>query len=172
MSEVEIFEPTGVLAGETKRVPLTNSGPDLTGPLAVEDGRWFPLDGAAPSQVGDTSVPPDDILLIVTPEPELKVHMAWYPVTLDLGPYRVSGQLATHPGFDPARSIARPASIFIALSDATIELPAQDGAGSAPRAYLHVNRYAVERVTSSLMLGYFFPGARLVAQEAAPVSIA
>jgi hypothetical protein len=30
-----------------------------------------------------------------------------------------------------------------------------------------VNRYAVDRVTSSLMLGHFFPGARLVAQEAA-----
>ncbi len=168
MSEVEIFEPTGVLAGETQRVPLTNSGPNLTSPLAVEEGRWFPLDGAAPTHVGDTSVPPDDILLIVTPEPELKVHMAWYPVTLEVGPYRVSGQLATHPGFDPARSLARPAGIFIALSEATVELADREGADSATRTYLHVNRYAVERVTSSLMLGYFFPGARLVTQESTP----
>jgi hypothetical protein len=42
--------------------------------------------------------------------------------------------------------------------------------GSAQRPYLHVNRYAVDRVTSSLMLGHFFPGARLVSQEAPDVT--
>ena len=172
MSEVEIFAPTGVLAGETDQVPLTNAGPDLTRPLAVEDGRWFPLDGGSPTHAGDTTIAPDDILLIVTPEPGLKVHMAWYAVTLELGPYRVSGQLATHPGFDPARAIARPTSTFIALSDVTIELAGRDDAVAVARAHLHVNRYAVERVTSSLMLGYFFPGARLVGQEPAPVAVA
>jgi hypothetical protein len=172
VSEVEIFAPTGVLAGETQRVPLTNAGPDLTEPLAVEEGRWFPMDGSAPTDVADTTIDPDDILLIVTPDPGFTVHMAWYAVTLDVGPYRVAGQLATHPGFDPARAIARPTSTFIALSDATIELAGRDRAGSAARAYLHVNRYAVERVTSSLMLGYFFPGARLVGHEAAPVDVA
>ena len=171
MSEVEIFAPTGVLAGETERVPLTNAGPDLSRPLAVEDGRWFPLDGSPPIHAGDTTIAPDDILLIVTPEPELKVHMAWYPVTLELGPYRVSGHLATHPGFDPARAIARPTSTFIALNEATIELPGRDQAGAATRAYLHVNRYAVERVTSSLMLGYLFPGAHLVGHEPEPVPV-
>lgn len=169
VSAIEIFAPTGVLAGETDRVPLTNAGPDLTKPLAVADGRWYPLDGSTPSHRGDSTITPDDILLIVTPEPELKVHMAWYAVTLEVGPYRVSGQLATHPGFDPARAIARPTSTFIALSEATIELLDQAVAGIAERRYLHVNRYAVERVTSSLMLGHFFPGARLVAQEAAAV---
>lgn len=172
MPEVEIFEPTGVLAGETDRVPLTNSGPDLTRPLSVEDGRWFPLDGSSPVHVGDATVGPDDILLIVTPVPELRVHMAWYSVTLDLGPYRVSGQLATHPGFDPARAIARPTSTFIALSEATVELAGRADAGPATRPYLHVNRYAVERVRSTLMLGHFFPGAQLVGHEAAPVAVA
>jgi hypothetical protein len=169
VSEVEIFAPTGVLAGETDRVPLTHAGSDLTRPLAVEDGRWYPLDGSAPSHLGDTSILPDDILLIVTPEPEIKVHMARYAVTLDVGPYRVSGQLATHPGFDPAKAIARPSSTFVALSEATVELLEHVVAGLVERPYLHVNRYAVERVTSSLMLGYYFPGARLVAQEAAPI---
>ena len=170
MVEVEIYTPTGVLAGTTARVPLTNDGPDLTQPLDVDDARWYPLDGSRPDVRGTATVLPDDILLIVTPEPELKVHMAWYSVGLDVGPYRVSGRLATHPGFDPAKAIARPGSAFIAISEATIELAAQDEAGSASRPYLHVNRYAVERVTSSLMLGYFFPGAHLVAQEAAAAS--
>lgn len=170
MADVEIFAPTGVLAGTTIGVPLTNDGPDLLEPLAVSDARWYPLDGSRPVHRGEATVLPDDILLIATPEPELKVHMTWYSVRLDVGPYRVAARLATHPGFDPARAIARPGSAFIAISDATIELPGHDEVGAASRPYLHVNRYAVERVTSSLMLGHFFPGAHLVAQESAAAS--
>ena len=166
MSDVEIFAPTGVLAGITARVPLTNDGPDLAGPLTVDEARWYPLDGSSPTHRGLVTVAPDDILLIVTDEHELKVHMAWYPVELDLGPYRVSGQLPTHPGFDPDRALARPGGAFIAIGEATIELPGRDGAAPAARHHLHVNRYAVERVVSTLMLAHFFPGARLVTQEA------
>ncbi len=168
--EVEVFTPTGVLAGTTATVPLTNDGPDLVEPLTIDDARWYPIDGGRPSHRGETSVGPDDILLIVTPEPELKVHMAWYSVALDVGPYRITGRLATHPGFDPARALARPGSTFIPLSDATVELVGRDEAGIATRQYLHVNRYAVDKVTSSLMLGHFFPGARLVAQGSLTVA--
>jgi len=170
VSDVEIFTPTGVLSGTTTGVPLINDGPDLVQPLSVDDARWYPLDGSSPEHRGLDTALPDDILLIVTPEPELKLHMAWYPVVLDVGPYRVSGRLGTLPGFDPARAIARPGGAFIAISDATIELTGRDGATSASRPYLHVNRYAVERVTSTLMLGYFFPGAQLVTQEAVAVT--
>lgn len=170
MSDVEVFTATGVIAGTTARVPLVGDGPDLLEPLAVAGARWYPLDGSRPTQRDAASIQPDDILLIVTPVPELKVHMAWYSVALDIGPYRVSGRLATHPGFDPARALARPGSTFIPLSDATIALIERGGATSAERPYLHVNRYAVDRVTSSLMLGHFFPGARLVTQESAPVA--
>ena len=168
--ELEIFTSTGVLAGTVAHIPLTNDGPDLVQPLPVEDGRWYPIDGSRPTHRGESTVSPDDILLIVTPVPELKVHMAWYSVALEVGPYRVSGRLATHPGFDPVRALARPGSTFIALSDATIELAGRNEAGSAQRPYLHVNRYAVDRATSTLMLGHFFPGARLVAQESTPVA--
>ena len=170
MFEVEIFTPTGVLAGSTSRMPLTNDGPDLTGPLELSPARWYPLDGSRPSHRSTASVSPDDILLIITPEPEIKVHMAWYSVALELGPYRVSGRLATLPGFDPARAIARPSGPFVPLSDAMIELLDHDAAGSAGRPHLHVNRYAVDRVTSTLMLGHFFPGAHLVAKEAITVA--
>jgi hypothetical protein len=96
--------------------------------------------------------------------------MAWYSVALDVGPYHVSGRLATHPGFDPARALTRPSTGFVALRDATIELAGQVDAGVAERTYVHVNRYAVESVASSLMLGIYFPGARLLKQE--PVSVA
>ena len=165
MSEVEIFTPTGVLLGLTPGVPLSNDGPDLVRGLALEDVRWYPLDVTAPAHVDERAVPPDDILLIVSPVPEITVHMAWFPIVVELGPYRVSGQLPTHPGFDPARALARPGSTFIALSDAVVELAGREAAHGAERAHLFVNRYAVERVTSTLMLGHFFPGARLVGLE-------
>ena len=167
MAEVEVFTPAGVLAGSTEGVPLTNDGPDLSRPISIERGRWYPIDGSRAAHREAVLVSPDDILVLVTGVPELKIHMAWYSVALDVGPYRVSGRLATHPGFDPAKAIARPSGTFVALSDVTIELTTNGSAASAARPYVHVNRYAVDRVTSSLMLGHFFPGARLVAQEAA-----
>lgn len=170
MSEVEIFTPTGVLMGWTAGVPLSNDGPDLARGLAVEEARWYPLDGTPPEHRDKSAVAPDDVLLIVSPVPEVVVHMAWYPIVVEVGPYRVSGSLPTHPGFDPARALARPGSTFIALSDAVIELAGRGDAQPAERAHLYVNRYAVERVTSTLMLGHFFPGARLVNPEPVPTS--
>jgi hypothetical protein len=169
MVDVEIFMPTGVLAGSTGRIPLRNNGPDLTTPLTVADARWYPIDGGQPSHRGDVRVPPDEILLIVTPEREITVHMTWYAISLEIGPYRVSGSLATLPGFDPERTIARPSSTFVGLRDATIELIGRADVASAARAHVHVNRYVVERVASSLMLGFYFPGARMAPQEAVPV---
>lgn len=165
MSEVEIFTPTGVLVGTTEGAPLTNDGPDPATGLALDDARWYPIDGTSPVHRGAATVAPDDILLIVTDAPEMKVHMAWYSIGLEIGPYRVSGRLATHPGFDPAKALARPGSTFISLTDAVVELAGSDDNGMAERAHLHVNRYAVERVNSTLMLGHFFPGARLDAQD-------
>ena len=162
MAEVEIFAPTGVLAGLTAGVPLTNAGSDLTSALRVREGRWFPLDGSPPSERRQSQVAPDDILIIVTPPESIFVHMTWFSVTLDLGPYRVSGELATHPGFDPERALARPSGIYVPLRDARIELVDQAGVGAAERPHVHVNRYAVERVVSTLMLGHYFPGAQLL----------
>jgi hypothetical protein len=170
MAEVEIFTPTGVLAGSTARVPLSNNGPDLTMPLTLADARWYPIDGGQPTHRGDLKVQPDEILLIVTPEPDITVHMTWYDIAVDIGPYRVAGSLATHPGFDPERALARPGSTFVGLRDATIELIGREDVASAPRHHVHVNRYAVERVASSLMLAFFFPGAQPVTPEPVPVA--
>ena len=165
MADVEIFTPFGVLAGTTARAPLSNDGPDLSSPLVVDEGRWYPIDGGSPAHRDADLIVPDDILLIATPEPELFVHLAWFPIRLEIGPYRVSGLLGTHPGFDPARALARPGSTFIALREATIQLLARREAAPAVRASIHVNRYAVEAVTSTLMLGFHFPGARHISGE-------
>jgi hypothetical protein len=88
--DVEIYTPSGVLMGTTAHVPLTSDGPDLVEALTVSEARWYPVDGTTPSKRGEVSVDPDDILLIITPEPELKVHMAWYSIALEVGPYRIS----------------------------------------------------------------------------------
>ena len=42
--------------------------------------------------------------------------------------------------------------------------------GELKRPHVLVNRYAVDRVTSTLMLGHYFPGARFVTQESASVA--
>jgi hypothetical protein len=165
MAEVEVFTPSGVLAGLTAGVPLSTNGPDLTAALPVREARWFPLIGSSAEPRSETQVAPDDILVLVASQPAVLVHMTWFSVTLDLGPYRVTGELATHPGFVPEQSLARPGSTFVALRDARIELIDEAGAGAADRAYVHVNRYAVERVVSSLMLGHYFPGASLLTPE-------
>lgn len=161
VSDCEIYTPTGVLAGTADVTPVTADGPDFAGPLAVLDARWYPLDGEEPSQRPAVNVAPDDMLVVVTPPPELKVHLTWYRIALEMGPYRVTGSLSTHPGFDPEKSISRPGGTFIPLSEVTIELMGRPEAGSAERPHVHVNRYAVDRVSSPIMLGHYFPGAQL-----------
>jgi hypothetical protein len=165
VTDVEIFTPTGVIAGTTARVPLSHDGPDLSSPLALDESHWYPIDGGRPIDRGEVRIDPDDILLVVTPEPELRVHLAWYAVRIEIGPYRVSASLGTQPGFDPERALSRPGGTFIELRDATIELLDAPEPATAQRPHLHVNRYAVDRVVSMLMLGFYFPGARLVAGE-------
>jgi len=170
MADVEIFTPSGVVAGITARTPLTDEGPDLESTLAVGDARWYPIDGGTPSQRGDVRLEPDEILLIVSEEQELGVHMNWHDICVDVGPYRVSGSIATMPGFDPDRALARPGSTFVPLREATIELAGRLDVEPAKRAHVHVNRYAVDGCATDIDLGFFFPGARFAGQEPAPVA--
>ena len=160
MPQVEIFTPTGVIAGTTLRDDLVQS-PDLVSPVAIERARWYPIDGASPEHRGSVPVPPDDVLIVVTFETDPIVHSTWYALDLEVGPYRVRARMPVVPGFDPARALARPGGPFVALWDGSIELIDRPETGVAHRDSVHVNRYAVERVESSIMLGFFFPGAEL-----------
>ena len=161
MTPIEIFTPTGVVAGETAR-PEVVQQPDLRSPVPVEKARWYPFDGSKPEHRGSVLVAPDDVLVVAVPEADMTLHATWYEVTLEIGPYRVRGTMPTPVGFDPGKALARPGGAFVALHDASVQLMARSDAGIAKRTSVHVSRYAVERVESTLMLGFFFPGARLI----------
>jgi hypothetical protein len=160
MPPIEIFTPTGVVAGQTSR-PEVVQQPDLRSPVPIEKTRWYPIDGSRPEHRGSVLVPPDDVLIVFVGEEDVTLHASWYAVTLEIGPYRVAGRMPTPVGFDPSKALARPGGAFVGLHDATIELMTRSDAGKAQRAQVHVARYAVERVESQLMLGFFFPGAHL-----------
>jgi hypothetical protein len=171
MAQLEIFTPNGVVAGTALRGELVQS-PDLRSPVAIERARWYPHDGGRPEHRGSVLVPPDDVLVVATADPEvaMTIHATWYAICMQIGPYRVKGRLPTPPGFDPAKALARPGGAFVAIRDATVELMNRPDAGVASRSTVHVNRYAVERVESTLMLGFFFPGAHLEKPAEQPVA--
>ncbi len=105
----------------------------------------------------------DDILLAVADHvDDLPVHAQWHDISLDVGPYRVTGQMPTMPGFDPGRAIARPTGEFVLLRDVRIALRGDADGPSVTQPAAFVNRYVVDRVAADLMLGFFFPGAEMV----------
>ncbi|MEZ0240786.1 MAG: hypothetical protein ACAH65_08325 [Chloroflexota bacterium] len=157
ISQVEIYLAKGVLLGTIEGRAPTHD--DLSSPFDVVDGRWYPTDGSSPERRVRQRLMPDDAYLVVTNEPDVRVHSTWHVLTLDLGPYRVSGRLPTPPGFDPARALARPKGQFVGLRDAGIELLHRPDAVVAERANVLVNRYLVDRAVAPLMLGFYFPGA-------------
>jgi hypothetical protein len=131
--------------------------------LTLEATVWQPVDDLSPRPAGTVVIPVDDILFaIADDEPIPPVHAAWHHVLLDSGPYRLEGDLATMPGFDPGRSLARPSGEFVLLRDVRLSLLDHPEAGVSVGDHALVNRYAVERIRADLMLGFFFPGAALV----------
>ena len=65
----------------------------------------------------------DDIVFALADgEPNAPVHAAWHHVVLHAGPYALEGDLATMPGFDPGRSLARPSGDFVLLRDVRLSL--------------------------------------------------
>src|SRR5439155_14685208 len=121
MAQVEIFTPTGVVAGILSRPDLVQQ-PDLRSPVPVEKARWYPLDGSSPEHRGTVLVPPDDVLVVYVPEPDMTLHATWYSIVLEIGPYRVRGKMPTPVGFDPKRALARPGGAFVTFREASVEL--------------------------------------------------
>ena len=161
MSQVEIFTPTGVVSGTTARTTLGTDAKGAAAALPVDASRWYSLDGSEPQRRGSVTVAPDEILVVVLAQPGFTVHASWYPIELEVGPYRLDARLPVAPGFDPARALARPTGAFVTLKDVSLSLIGRTDAGVAERGHAQVNRYAVDHIRSNLMLGFFFPGATL-----------
>ena len=149
MAEVEIFTPTGVArrltAGVRSRPATARISPP---PLVVDEARWYPtVRGPGRAAAARPRLPRTTSSCSSPRTRGAKVHMTWFAVTLDLGPYRVSGEprdpSRLRPGAMPSPDPAAPSC---RSATRTIELVGEADGGSAERAYVHVNRYAVERV--------------------------
>jgi hypothetical protein len=129
--------------------------------LALENAVLSPFDGPPERADGWASVDADELLAVVAaPETVTPFHATWHPIVVDVGPYRICGELPAMPGFDPARALARPNGAFILLGHVTVELRGEGArAGLNAHPWMWINRYAVDAVTSQLELGFFFPGA-------------
>ena len=160
---VEIYGAEGIAVGVVARSGRLREILESGTELLVERAAWHPLDGSPAQPSGAISIAEDDVLLAVADDLEDgPVHVQWHDIKLDVGPYSVTGQMPTMPGFDPGRALARPTGEFVLLRDVRIALRS-DAEGPAilqPAAF--VNRYVVDRVAADLMLGFFFPGAEMI----------
>ena len=154
----------GTIAGSEHLREVLEGGSSLV----VQSVTWHPLDQGGARPGGDVTLPPDDVY-IATAESmdDLPVHAQWHDIALEVGPYRIKGQMPTMPGFDPGRALARPTGEFVQLRDVTIGLTSETE-GGLTRAGALVNRYVVDRVEADLMLGFFFPGATMVMTRETP----
>jgi hypothetical protein len=169
---VEIFAAGGIAVGVLARSGHVRDILEAGEPLTIERVTWHALDGSKPRPIGEVSVAPDDILLASAEDAgDLPVHAQWHDIALDIGPYRIGGQMPTMPGFDPGRALARPTGEFVQLRDVTISLAGEAIAGMV-RPVAFANRYCVERVEADLMLGFFFPGAAMVTTPGPSVAAA
>jgi hypothetical protein len=159
---VELFAAGGIAVGVLARADGVRDALESGESLTVQRATWHALDGSKPKQIGEVSVAPDDVFIATSEEAgELPVHAQWHDIALDVGPYRIEGQMPTMPGFDPGRALARPTGEFVQLRDATIRLIGDTDVGMR-RPMALANRYCVDRVEADLMLGFFFPGATMV----------
>jgi hypothetical protein len=159
---VEAYTATGVATGVVARPGPVRDALEGATDLVIERSQWLPLDGSGERAAGDLRLLVDDLMLVVSDEPDgVPVHAQWHSIELDAGPYRVYGEMPTMPGFDPGRALARPTGEFVLLRDARISLIDLEDAGEASAAQLLVNRYTVDRIAADMMLGFFFPGAKM-----------
>jgi hypothetical protein len=162
-TRVQIYAANGVAIAVVAQAGSLREIVEAGKDVVLEQAMWHPLDGGPAQSVGDLILPPDDIHIAISEAMEEgPVHAQWHDVEVDLGPYRVTGQMPTMPGFDPGRALARPTGEFVLLRDVQIVLLGGADEGSVRQRSALVNRYVVDRVEADLMLGFFFPGAEMV----------
>jgi hypothetical protein len=165
-NRVQAYTLGGIVTGVITRPEHLREVLESSDELAVEEASSASLDGSAPVE-GDQQIAMDDLVVAVGEEEHpAPVHAAWHPIRLEAGPWVVEGDLPTLPGFDPGRALTRPTGTFVLLRDVRVSLLNQPDAGANVHEAVLVNRYSVDRVDADLMLGFFFPGARITAPVA------
>ncbi len=166
---IEAYTAAGILTGTILSPGHLRDTLEAAPRVALAGAAFAPLDGRAPEPPTDRLLVIDD-LIVATSDEALPgpVHAAWHGVVIEAGPYRIEGELATLPGFDPGRALTRPTGEFVHLREVAISLVARPEAGRATYPEGLVNRYLVDMVESDLMLGFFFPGARMQGPGALP----
>jgi hypothetical protein len=169
--QVEAYTALGVASGSVERDAGPRDCLEADGALTIDGGSWYPLDGSGPRTLTSRPVPADDILVLsMSEDPDGHIHQTWHPIEVDAGPFTLTGELPTQPGFDPGRSLARPTHTFVLLRDVHLELKGQPNTGAVDRPFALVNRYAIDRVATDLTLAFFFPGAVLETPEGRPAA--
>jgi hypothetical protein len=166
---VEAYASTGMAGGTLRGAPHVREALERAEPLQLDRVTWQSLDDLVPTVLESLSLEPDDVVVVVDDDATfVPVHAAWHAVTLLAGPYRITGELPTMPGFDPGRALTRPSGEFVLLREVRLELVDRPELGAVEANHALVNRYAVERVDADIMLAFFFPGAA-VERPAQPV---
>jgi hypothetical protein len=165
---VDAYTVEGIASGTVERPGSLRDTLETSKELVLTDASWQAMGApSAPVPAGMTLAIDDVLLVTSNDDPFIAMHAAWHAIRLEMGPYLLTGELPTLPGFDPGRALTRPSGEFVMLRDvklAFLEMP--DEAIEVP--HVLVNRYGVDRVDADLMLGFFFPGAIMDSPEAAP----
>ena len=160
--QIEAYLAEGVISGSVATTSGFRNALESAKPLDVEQADWYPMGGGPAERRALMRLEQDDLLVICDEAQDLPVHASWHPVELDVGPFHLSGELPTLPGYDPGRALSRPGGPFVLLRDVRLDMLGHPEGGSVERPHAFVNRYAVERVAADIELGFYFPGARFL----------
>ena len=170
MHQIEAFTAGGVVSGAVAAALGMRDGLDAAQPVDVDRATWYPIAGGAAEKRARIHLEQDELLVLCAENEDLPIHASWHPVELDVGPYRLTGELPTLPEFDPGRALSRPGGPFVLLRDVRLDLVGHPEGGSVERRHAFVNRYAVERVAADIELGFYFPGATFLTAGGRPLS--
>jgi hypothetical protein len=166
--QIEAFTVGGIVSGAVLQPWTLREGPEPEQPVDFDAATWYPIAGGEAQRRSRVQVDSEDLLLLCADASDLPIHATWHRVELDVGPYRITGELPTMPGFDPGRALSRPGGPFILLRDVRVELVGNPDAGRVERPHAFVNRYAVESVAADIDLGFYFPGAHFLTEAGVP----
>ncbi len=126
--QVDAYLSGGIATGTFARAGQLRDFLETSSELPLAGASWQALDGATPGPSGDVSIASDDCLIVVSDDdPFIAAHAAWHSIELEVGPYTVSGDLPTLPGFDPGRALTRPSGEFVMLRDVRLGLRRRPG---------------------------------------------